>query len=288
MDISAIIPTYNRGPWLKAALDSIFAQDHPVKEVIVVDDGSDDETHEVLQAYPQMLVLSSQRQGPAAARNLGAKNANCPWLTFLDSDDQWLPNKIKEQVHFHQQQSHIKLSYSDEIWIRKGKRVNACKHHKKENGWIYPRALELCLISPSSVMLSRELFFSVGAFDESLWSAEDYDLWLKISAHHEVHHIAKPLIIKYGGHVDQLSTQPGIDRYRIIALENMMKDNQLKPSWREQTRLQLLERASRHEKGCRKYGRVHEAENCKHIIKTWSSDQDLATQPEPPKHGKQL
>ena len=196
MDISAIIPTYNRAPRLKATLESIFAQEHPVKEVIVVDDGSDDNSHDILKAYPKLRVLKSKRQGPAAARNLGARNASCPWLCFLDSDDQWHPDKIKAQANFHQQKPHIKLSYTDEVWIRKGKRVNACKHHQKEDGWIYPRALELCFISPSSVMLSRELFFNVGAFNEALWSAEDYDLWLRISAHHEVHFINKPLITK--------------------------------------------------------------------------------------------
>jgi glycosyltransferase involved in cell wall biosynthesis len=272
MDVTAIIPTYNRARWLEKSIESILNQTHPVAELIVVDDGSTDDTLEICKRYPSVQVIQTPHLGPSGARNAGAKVATSPWLAFLDSDDQWHSNKLSEQCRFHTENPEMPWSYTDEVWVRKGKRVNACKHHRKSGGWIYPRALELCFISPSSIMISQKLFASCGGFDLELRSAEDYDLWLRICAHHPVHYIDQPLITKFGGHADQLSTQPKIDQFRITALEKMMADPELKPEWRELTRHQLLERCRRMAKGCEKHGHLDEAQYYQSKLNTWSSN----------------
>ena len=114
--------------------------------------------------------------------------------------------------------------YTDEIWIRRGKRVNPRKKHAKYSGWIYNRCLPLCIISPSSVMLRRGIFEQIGFFDEAFPVCEDYDLWLRLTARYPVFFIEKPLIMKRGGHDDQLSSRNwGNDIYRVKAIEKMLQ-----------------------------------------------------------------
>ena len=110
--------------------------------------------------------------------------------------------------------------------IRNGKRVNAMKKHTKAGGFIFERCLPLCVVSPSSVMIHRSVFDEVGLFNEDLPACEDYDLWLRICARFPVLYVDRPLIIKHGGHADQLSHRyPAMDRFRIIALENILQQN---------------------------------------------------------------
>jgi glycosyltransferase involved in cell wall biosynthesis len=268
MKISAIIPTFNRAEWLIHAVESVLNQSYAALEVIVVDDGSTDNTQELLSAYPVKFRLQ-KNAGPSAARNAGAQMAQGDWLAFLDSDDRWCPQKLQRQVEAHLQHPNLKISFTDEIWIRNGKRVNASKQHQKAGGWMYPRALELCLISPSSVMLSKELYELKQGFDEQLWAAEDYDLWLRICADHEVCYVPEPLIIKYGGHGDQLSSQRGIDRYRVMALEKMMCETQLSPEYRQMTLANLIERYRILGLGYRKHGKKLEADEFEQRRQYW-------------------
>jgi glycosyltransferase involved in cell wall biosynthesis len=214
--ISAIIPTFNRAAFLREAIDSVLAQTEKDIELIVVDDGSTDDTRALVAEYGDRLCYVFQpNAGASAARNRGIGCAAGKFITFLDSDDLWLPRKLARQMEWMAAHPNLLLCYTDEIWIRRGVRVNQRNIHAKSGGWIYPLCLPRCIISPSSVLMRRELFDEVGLFDERLPVCEDYDLWLRVASRFEVGFIPQPLIVKQGGHRPALQREWGIDRCRM-------------------------------------------------------------------------
>jgi glycosyltransferase involved in cell wall biosynthesis len=260
--VSVIIPTYNRGWILHEALESVLAQDYPDFELIVVDDGSTDRTPAVLQRYGNRLrVLAQKNRGVSAARNRGIAAAKANLIAFLDSDDLWLPGKLKAQVDFFQHHPGALICQTEEIWIRNGVRVNPAKRHRKPSGMIFEASLHLCLVSPSAVMVRRRLFEQVGIFDESLPACEDYDLWLRVGCRYPIHLIETPLVVKRGGHADQLSRQPVLDRYRIQSLLRIIRIGRLNDEQQSAAARVLKEKCRIYAKGCRKRGRLKEAEH---------------------------
>ncbi|MBN1932633.1 MAG: glycosyltransferase [Desulfobacterales bacterium] len=258
--VSVIIPTYNRGWTLKEAVDSVLTQDFRDFELIVVDDGSDDNTPEILESYANSIcVIRQNNQGVSAARNKGVAAASGRFLAFLDSDDLWLPKKLLAQVEFFNQDLKALICQTEELWIRNGLRVNPKKRHQKPSGNIFERSLALCLVSPSAVMIARSLFESVGGFDENLPACEDYDLWLRISCRYPVYLIDTPLIIKRGGHADQLSRSPALDEYRIRALVKIIESRRLSKTQLKQALNMLKIKCTIYAAGCRKRGRETEA-----------------------------
>ena len=144
-------------------MDSVLAQTEYDYELIVVDDGSTDETPRRLRDYgARLTVLSQSRRGVAAARNLGASRAAGKYLAFLDSDDLWHPRKLQWQLAFMERNPDVQICQTEEIWLRNGVRVNPRNKHRKPSGDIFRASLELCLVSPSAVMMRRELFERVG------------------------------------------------------------------------------------------------------------------------------
>lgn len=251
---SVIIPTYNRRDWVIEAVQSVLCQSCVPLEILVVDDGSTDDTLDALDSLPVKLI-SQKNEGPSSARNHGAREAKGAWLAFLDSDDLWEPDKLLKQMTYALEKPECELIHTGESWMRHGKLVKQKRHHRKEGTWLYRRSLERCLISPSSVVIRKTLFEKLGGFDEDLPAAEDYDLWLRICHAHPVGFLEEPLTVKRGGHSDQLSIQPGLDRYRAKALEKMMANSDLKGEDRELTRANLLERYRRLALGYRKHHR---------------------------------
>jgi len=234
--VSVIIPTYNRLPMLMEAVESVLAQDFQDYELIVVDDGSTDGTAEELQRFGRRIKLlqHAQNRGVSAARNRGILQARGKYIAFLDSDDLWLKEKLKVQVAFMDDNPQYPLCYTDEIWIRRGKRVNAMLKHSKYSGWVFEKCLPLCIISPSSALMRKILFSKVGLFDEALPVCEDYDFWLRVTARFPVFFIHRKLIVKRGGHPDQLSNRSwGNDRYRVIALEKLLSESYIGPEEQE-------------------------------------------------------
>ncbi|MGH7766500.1 MAG: glycosyltransferase family 2 protein, partial [Candidatus Binatia bacterium] len=203
--VSVIIPTYNRWPMLSEAVDSALTQSYRDSEVVVVDDGSEDRTAEKLsERYgPAVRIVTQARRGVAAARNLGVKCSRGAYLAFLDSDDLWQRRKLEIQMSFMQREPDWRICQTEEVWIRNGVRVNPKIKHRKPSGDIFRRSLDLCLVSPSATLITRDLFDSTGGFDESFPVCEDYDLWLRIAADYPVHLIPEPLVIKRGGQADQ-------------------------------------------------------------------------------------
>jgi len=263
MQISVIIPTFNRIQTLPRALDSVLAQTMPAAEVIVVDDGSSDGTADLIASrYSSVICLRQENQGVSAARNAGIRRANSEWIALLDSDDAWQPNKLQRQLETLQQTAdNFYLCHSDEIWIRRGRRVNAKQRHKKYGGWIYAKCLPLCSISPSAVIIHRSLFDRLGYFDESFPACEDYDFWLRVCARYPVLYVDEPLTIKYGGHSDQLSRRYwGMDRFRVDALEKALRDPCLCEKDRRETLEILVAKLGVLESGARKRANEHWAE----------------------------
>lgn len=228
MKLSVIIPSFNRATTLSRAIDSVLNQKLtiPVElETIVVDDGSTDESAQLVQQYETVQYRYQQNQGVSSARNVGIERAQGEWLAFLDSDDEWLPQKLLLQFERLLVSGH-QVSHTEEIWIRNGVRVNQMNKHQKSGGQIYLDCLPLCAMSPSSIIIHRQVFEQVGTFDESLPACEDYDLWLRIASQFEVDFIAEPCIKKYGGHDDQLSRKHwGMDRFRVRALDKMLRSD---------------------------------------------------------------
>lgn len=187
----------------------------------MVDDGSTDGGAEwVEETFGEKVnVIFQTHQGVSAARNNGVAHAKGDYIAFLDSDDLWEGEKLEQQVDFHRSNPQFKISQTQEAWIRDGKPVKFHKKYRKPAGDIFGKSLELCTVSPSSVFMERSLFNTHGGFDEAIPSCEDFDLWLRISCKEQVGLIDEPLMVKYGGDVDQLSSQyPAMDRFRIYAL----------------------------------------------------------------------
>jgi glycosyltransferase involved in cell wall biosynthesis len=269
--VSVIITTYNRCAMVGDAIESVLKQDFLDYEIIVVDDGSTDSTNDALRKYNQVNYFYQENQGISRARNQGLALSQGEFVCFLDSDDLWLPNKLAVQVSVMQETSAFKLNYTDEIWIRKGRRVNPRKRHQKYSGWIFEKSLPLCIISPSSVMLRKEVFDIVGLFDEGLPVCEDYDLWLRITSRFPVFFISQKLIIKRGGHEDQLSHRFwGNDRFRVQALEKIINEGMIKEQQKELAIHELVKKSIILENGFRKRGALSEADYYQRLIGKYS------------------
>lgn len=266
-EISVIIPTYNRLDFLKEAVKSVQEQSYLNFELIVVDDGSTDGTSEFLENAVVKSIIQENR-GVSVARNAGIRVAKGKYITFLDSDDSWQKNKLQRQVEFMTTHTDAMVCYTDEIWIRKGVRVNPKKKHGKHSGWIFEKCLPLCIVSPSSAFMRKEFFEEIGLFDESLPACEDYDLWLRASLQFEFHYIPEKLIIKRGGHPGQLSANWGLDVYRVQALQKLLTNPRLTVKLRKQVVAQILEKCKILEQGFRKRGKDVEADNFRNLLVT--------------------
>jgi len=261
MRVSVIIPSYNRAELLPRALDSVYSQTRLPDEVLLIDDGSTDATRDLQARYPQVRWLHQQNQGVSAARNHGIRQSTGDWLALLDSDDAWHPQKLARQLAALAAAPALRVCHTDEIWIRNGRRVNPRERHAKRGGRIFRDCLPLCAISPSSVLLHREVFETVGLFDESLPACEDYDLWLRVCCRFDVLLVDERLLDKYGGHDDQLSRKHwGMDRFRIQALENIIRSDRLEEDDRQAAVEMLLQKIEIYLTGVRKRARVEEVE----------------------------
>lgn len=257
--VSVIITTFNRRHFLKEALASVLAQDYRDKEIVVIDDGSTDGSREEVGGLPVRYVWK-ENGGISSARNAGLDIARGDCIAFLDVDDLWKKRKLSIQMD-EMERTGALLTYTDEIWIRNGKRLNQKLRHRKFSGEIFEHCLPLCIISPSSAVIKRGVFDAVGAFDESLPVCEDYDMWLRITARFPVTFIEKQLIIKRGGHPDQLSrAYDGMDRFRIESIAKILGSGTLSPGQTGKAIEELRTKCRIYAGGAMKRGKGEEGE----------------------------
>ncbi|MBW2512977.1 MAG: glycosyltransferase [Deltaproteobacteria bacterium] len=256
--VSVIVPTFNRGWCLNEAIDSVFSETYGGYELIVVDDGSTDDTKRRLSRYPDVHVLTQRNRGVSAARNSGVAVARGDFIAFLDSDDLWMPEKLSTQVDFFMRNPEAEICQTQEIWVRDGRRMNPGRRHLKASGMFFERSLELCLVSPSAVMIKKRFLSTVGLFDETLPACEDYDLWLRINATIPIFLIDKALVIKRGGHTDQLSSSAGLDKYRIRSIKKLLESGTLSHGQREAALAVLKNKCDIYAAGCKKRGKLEE------------------------------
>ena len=280
--ISIIIPSYNRAEYLKEAIQSVLDQDYfscdseaSLFELLVIDDGSTDQTKTVVDSFSFPIVYRYQdHKGVSAARNLGIKLSRGDYVAFLDSDDLWKKDKINVQMSLMNSLPQTRICYTEEIWIRNMVFVNPKKKHQKYSGWIFEKVLPLCLLSLSSTLFHRSVFKEVGIFDEDLPACEDYDFGIRVALRYPIHLITKPLIIKRGGHSDQLSRKYwGMDEFRVRALEKAFRMD-LSPLQREQVRGELIKKCKILISGFGKRNKMSEVNYYSDLIEKYEEKQE--------------
>lgn len=260
--VSVILPTHDRADMLLRAVASALAQTHDNLEVVIIDDGSTDDTAARLAALaePRVRLLTHPAcRGVSAARNTGLAAARGAYFALLDSDDEWLPAKLERQLAFMRRRG-LAISQTQEIWMRGGRRVNAGEAHRKPDGFFFEASLERCLVSPSTVVFTRAFWEEIGGFDESLPACEDYDLWLRTLLRHPVGLLDAFLTVRHGGRADQLSTlYIGQDLFRIRAMVGLLGRPEVTDWHRDCILKELRRKVGLYARGCLKRDRPDEA-----------------------------
>jgi len=248
LKISAIIPTFNRANFILKAINSIQNQTYKANEIIIIDDGSTDDTKKILKNFKNTRIIRTKNKGVSHARNVGIKAAKNEWIAFLDSDDEWQKDKIKKQIDFHLQNPNILFSHSEEKWIRNGKEIRYPKSLKKPSGECFLQNISTCRIAASSVMMHKSIFEDIGYFDEGLRVCEDFDMWLRVSLKYKIGLLKERLITKYAGHPQLSSTIFAIDRYHIYSLEKFLYSK-----YKDEVKKEILKKCNILVKGAEKH-----------------------------------
>ncbi|QPF73708.1 glycosyltransferase [Roseateles sp. DAIF2] len=233
--ISVVIPCYNAAPYIGATLRSVFAQQWPTLEVLVVDDGSQDGSAELVEReFPQVRVLRQRNQGVAVARNTGIRAASGRWIAFVDADDIWLPGKLQAQWDLLQANPGARISYTAwQVWdsstAEPGADYIAALQARADearwqgaSGWIYHRLLLECSVWTSTVLAERSLFDEIGLFDAELKLGEDYDLWLRVSRVSPILRVPRPLAL-YRTHAQGITKRPHDTNYQALVISRAIE-----------------------------------------------------------------
>lgn len=273
--ISVIIPTFNRAPFLKKAIESVLSQAYQDFELIVVDDGSGDDTVSTVSFYAgRARYIKQENKGVSAARNLGIKKSSGEFVAFLDSDDWWDREKLAVQVAEMQQNPGYFISHTQEIWYKNGRMLNQKKKHRKFHGYIFDKCLPMCVVSMSTAIVRRGLFDRVGMFDESLLCCEDYDFWLRASVKYPFLLIDKPLTLKDGGRRDQISFiyARGMDKFRIQSIAKILEAGGLSDEQRRFALHELQKKCRIYGNGCIKHGKPEEGKRYLELTTKYLTD----------------
>jgi glycosyltransferase involved in cell wall biosynthesis len=217
--VSVIIPTFNRRDYLPIALDSVLAQTYTDYEIVIIDDGSTDDTRDILAPYEQRIrYFYQENRGIAAARNRGIEEARGTCIALLDSDDYWLPGKLACQVEGLEENPQWGMVATRCSSISPDGRFR--RHNRPgKSGWILTDLFKSNFIRTSSAMITRECLEQVGVFDTSLPECEEYDLWLRIAHRYPIGFINQPLTVytdnPHGVSIDSLAGR----HFRITVLE---------------------------------------------------------------------
>lgn len=233
--VSVVIPCYNAATWISATLRSVYAQEWSALEVLVVDDGSsDDSVERVVSEFPQVRVLKQRNAGVAAARNAGIQAAKGHWVAFLDADDHWLPGKLRAQMDLLRGQQDAGMAYCSWVtWASLDLEPTSqlldslCRNETDlklwdgPSGWIYADLLVGCSVWTSTVVIRKDLLLDLGGFDTSLRIGEDYDLWLRASRVTPILRVKRPLAL-YRLHPGSLTKQAPVANYEAAVVDRAL------------------------------------------------------------------
>jgi glycosyltransferase involved in cell wall biosynthesis len=262
--VAVVVPVRDRAALVVEAVRSVLAQTYRDFALVVVDDGSADDSaaaaaKTLAGAPPGSRVLRQPPAGVAAARNAGAAAVDSAWIAFLDSDDLWEPTKLAVQMAWLAERPSYRIAQTSERWLDRGRHRNPRARHRKEER-LFPRCLERCLVSPSAVAIRRDLYDALGGFDASFAVCEDYELWLRIALREPVGLVPETLVIKRGGHPDQLSRSTwGLDRFRVAALVKLLAQTALADDERTAIAAVLRAKCEVLASGAARRGRADEA-----------------------------
>ncbi|OQX17957.1 MAG: hypothetical protein BWK75_07040 [Candidatus Altiarchaeales archaeon A3] len=231
--VSVVIPTYNKVRYLKEAIESVLNQTYLNRDVIVVDDGSTDNTAEIVKSFndPRIIYSWHENKGAAAARNTGIKNAHGKYVAFIDSDDLWLKEKLEKQVDFMEKNPDIGLLGTGSYEITDEGKIWSKKIFPTDNKILQKDLIKYNPFIQTSIMAKREVFDKAGLYDKTFQESEDYELWLRIAKYYKIANLPEPLVMKryYG---DCLS--PAKDKkqlYFVLKAKKIAVDRGQYPKW---------------------------------------------------------
>jgi glycosyltransferase involved in cell wall biosynthesis len=281
LKVSVVIPVYNRPDLLNRAVSSVSRQSFAPFEILVVDDGSTPTVRSLkdFNSINVRILRNEQNKGVSAARNLGILEASGDWIALLDSDDEWMEEKLQKQIQHLEQHEGLLAVHTGEKWIRNGNEVIPPAYLNKSPDNLWERSLQHCLICPSSVLLHKSIFQNIGLFNENLPVCEDYEFWLRLLIHKEIGLVEEKLVIKHGGHSDQLSTTTwGMDRFRVQALINLIESSMLNEKQYVSAISVLVNKCMIVAKGSQKREKFQEATKFLEISRTYQAKISETTQ----------
>ena len=227
--VSVIIPIYNSSKWIEKTIESVLCQTYGDLETVIVDDGSTDDTAEIVKKYKNRAVryFYQKNKGVSAARNKGIEVAGGKYIALLDHDDLWMPEKIEKQLHIFNNKPDTGLVYSDAFVIDENGRVLYRVFEKLEphSGKIYRNLFLVNFIPCLTAVIPKRVFEDVGLFPEEYTMAEEYDLFLRIAEKYKIEYVKEPLA-KYRVHGESISSRKFVLGYteRIDIIEKMIKN----------------------------------------------------------------
>jgi len=222
--VSIIIPTYNREHLLGRAIQSVLDQTYQNFELIIVDDGSTDDTEKLVKSFNSekiRYIRHGENKGPSAARNTGIQSAKGDYIAFQDSDDEWMPEKLEKQIRaFETASPAVGIVYTGRYRI-----INNKKEYlplagvTPKDGDVFSSLLKVCFVCTPVALVKRDCFERAGMFDERFPPFEDWELFLRMSRYYQFKYINEPLVIKYC-QPDSISENQSA---RIKALKQMLE-----------------------------------------------------------------
>ena len=231
--VSVIIPTYNKALYLKEAIESVLNQTYKNLELLVIDDGSTDNTAEIIKLFNdnRLIYFYQNNKGPAAARNVGIENSKGEFIAFLDSDDLWLEEKLEKQIKFLKENNEVGMLGTGFYKIDENKNIIGKKQFPADNDRLKKILIKFNPFAQSSVILRKEVIQKVGKYDESFLESEDYDFWLRIARYYKIANLPEYLVMKrfYKENLSPVKDKKQL-RFNLKAKKNAILRGQY-PKW---------------------------------------------------------
>ncbi len=219
--VSVIIPSYNSAHFVTTAVDSVLAQTYQNFEILVIDDGSRDNTREVLERYgTRICYINQENAGVAAARNKGIEQSRGRYVSFLDADDTWYPEKLEKQVEALSKNPNCKFCYSAVMWVDDNLEELGIRHSHRKTSPLEDLLFYGNIIgSTCGVICERNLLNEIGGFDPNLSQCADWDMWIRLAMNTEFHYIEEPLITYRQHNLSMSNNARLLEKDSLIVME---------------------------------------------------------------------